>query len=70
MLQDGGYFLDYRKRSGWFVVKTTAEAFDHLIRYTKREVRLHKRLQAKAFIAIGNRYQLSVYQCKARSGTN
>ncbi len=58
VLQAGGYFLDYRKRSGWFVVKTTAEAFDHLVRYTKREVRLHRRLQAKAFIAVGSRYQL------------
>lgn len=58
-LQDGGWFLDYRRRSGWFIVKDTAEAFDHLMRYTKREVRLHGRLQAKTFIAIGNRYQLS-----------
>ena len=58
VLQAGGYFLDYRRRSGWFVVKTTAEAFDHLVRYTKREVRLHRRLQAKAFIAVGSRYQL------------
>jgi len=58
VLQDGGGFLDYRKRSGWFIVKTTAEAFGHLARYTKREIRLHGRLQAKAFIAIGNRYQL------------
>ena len=56
-LQEGGWFLDYRK-GRWFVVKTTAEAFDHLLRYTKREVRLHGRLQAKAFIAIGTSYQL------------
>ena len=40
------------------VVKTTAEAFDHLKRYAKREIKLHERLQAKAFIAVGNRYQL------------
>lgn len=59
ILQDRGWFLDYRKRSGWFIVKDTAEAFDHLMRYTKREVRLHGRIQAKTLIAIGNRYQLS-----------
>jgi len=58
VLQSRGWFLDYRKRSGWFIVKSTAEAFEHLVRYTKREVRLHKRLQAKTFIAISNRYQL------------
>lgn len=58
LLQEAGWLLDYRKRKGWFVVKTTAEAFDHLKRYAKREVRLHGRLQAKAFIAIGKQYQL------------
>lgn len=58
-LQDGGWFLDYRRISGWFIVKDVAEAFDHLMRYTKREVRLHGRLQAKTFIAVGSRYQLS-----------
>ena len=57
-LQKGGWFLDYRRKLGWFVVKTTAEAFDHLRRYAKREVELNKRLQAKAFIAVGSRYQL------------
>jgi hypothetical protein len=59
ILQDRGWFLDYRKGSGWFIVKTPTEAFEHLRRYTKREVKLHGRLQVKAFIAIGNRYQLS-----------
>lgn len=57
ILQEGGWFLSYRK-GGWFVVKTTAEAFEHLRRYTKREVRLNQRLQAKVFIAIGSKYQL------------
>lgn len=52
-------FLDYRRGSGWFIVKDTAEAFEHLMQYTKREVRLHGRLQAKTFIAVGSRYQLS-----------
>jgi len=59
-LQKRGWFLDYRKKLGWFIVKSTAEAFDHLVRYTKREVRLHGRLQAKTFIATGNRYKLSI----------
>ena len=58
ILQAGDWFLDYRRRSGWFAVRTTAEAFEHLRRYAEREVRLHRRLQAKTFIAIGNRYQL------------
>ena len=59
VLQAGGYFLDYHKKpGGWFVVKTTKEAFDHLVRYTKREVKLHGRLQSKVFIAIGKQYQL------------
>lgn len=58
VLQKGDWFLDYRPRSGWFVVKTTAEAFEHLRRYTKREISLNQRLQAKVFIAIGSNYQL------------
>ena len=58
LLQDVGMFLEWRKGSGWFVVQTTDEAFRHLLRYTKREVRLHKRLQTKAAIATGTRYQL------------
>lgn len=58
LLQAGDWFLDYRRRSGWFAVITTAEAFEHLRRYAKREVKLHRRLQAKTFIAIGSRYQL------------
>lgn len=57
ILQEGGWFLDYRK-GRWFVVQTGAEAFEHLRRYTKREIKLNQRLQAKAFIAIGSNYQL------------
>lgn len=58
VLQRGNWFLDYRPRWGWFVVQTTAEAFEHLRRYTRREIKLNQRIQAKAFIAIGSNYQL------------
>jgi len=58
ILQDVGILLDWRKDIGWFVVQTTKEAFDHLLRYTKREVRLHERLTKKTYIATGTRYQL------------
>lgn len=58
VMQDAGWFLDYRRRSGWFAVRTTEEAFDHTLRYAKREVHLHHRLQRKAHIAVGDRYQL------------
>jgi len=59
ILQAGGWFLDFRKRSGWFAVRTTIEAYDHVVRYTKREIRLHHRLETKADIIIGDHYQLS-----------
>lgn len=58
ILQSSEWFLDYRKRSGWFAVKTGAEAYDHLRRYTKREINIHGKLVEKAHIATGNRYQL------------
>jgi len=58
IMQDSGWFLDYKKGKGWFAVVTGAEAFDHVLRYAKREVRLHQRIQTKAHIATGNRYQL------------
>jgi hypothetical protein len=57
VLQQGGWFLDYRE-GHWFVAQTPAEAFEHIRRYTKREVKLHGRLQTKVFIAIGDTYQL------------
>jgi hypothetical protein len=56
-LQDGGWFLDYRGGQ-WFAAVTGEEAFNHILRYTKREVRLHHRLQAKAHIGVGTRYRL------------
>lgn len=58
ILQTGGWFLDFRRGRGWFAVQTVEEAFDHVQRYAKREIRLHQRLQGKAHIAVGTRYQL------------
>ena len=58
ILQEGGWFLDFRRGTGWFAVQSTAEAFDHVRRYAKREINLHRRLQRKAHIAVGTRYQL------------
>ena len=58
IMQDGGWFLEYRRRSGWFAVATTEEAVEHVRRYAKREISLHRRLQRKAHIAVGDRYQL------------
>ncbi len=58
ILQDVGMLLDWRRNRGWFVAQTTEEAFSHVLRYTKRQVRLHHRLVSKAYIAIGERYQL------------
>ena len=58
ILQEGNWFLDWRRRSGWFAVRTTHEAFGHLLRRAKREVRLHHRLQVAAHIATDGRYRL------------
>jgi hypothetical protein len=58
LLQESGWFLDWQKGIGWFAVRTTEEAFRHVLRYAKREIRLHQRLQTKAHIATGERYQL------------
>lgn len=58
IVQDVGMLLDWRRNRGWFVVQTTEEALRHLLRYTKRQVRLHGRLVEKAYIATGARYQL------------
>lgn len=58
ILQQGDWFLDWRRRSGWFAVTSTNEAFDHLLRRAKREVRLHQRILAAANIATGKHYQL------------
>lgn len=58
IMQDAGWFLDYKRGKGWFAVVTGKEAFDHVLRYTRREVNLHHRLQKKAHIAVGDRYQL------------
>lgn len=58
IMQDAGWFLDYRKGRGWFAVRTTEEAFEHVRRYAKREVNLHRRLQTKTHIAIGDHYRL------------
>lgn len=57
-LQKGGYFLDYLTGKGWYACCKTGEAFDHVLRYAKREVRLHHKLQRKSHIAIGDRYQI------------
>ncbi|MDI6815551.1 MAG: hypothetical protein QMC90_05710, partial [Dehalococcoidales bacterium] len=59
IMQDHGWFLDWKPGKGWFAVITNEEAVDHLLRYTKREIRLHGRLQKKAHIATGNRYLVS-----------
>lgn len=58
MLQAGGWFLDYRGDVGWYAAVTDEEAYDHIRRYAKREIRLHRRLQTKAQIGVGDRYQL------------
>jgi hypothetical protein len=58
IMQEGDWFLDYHKRSGWFAAKTSEEAFEHVRSYAKREIRLHRRLQGKAHIAVGDHYQL------------
>ena len=60
IMQDGDWFLDYHGRKGWFAVKTTEEAFNHVLRRAKREVRLHHRTQVAAHIATGDHYQLPV----------
>lgn len=56
VMQEHDWFLDWKPRKGWFAVVTEREAVDHVLRYTKREIRLHGRLQKKASIATGNRY--------------
>ena len=58
MLQAGGWFLDYRRDVGWYAAVTGEEAYEHIRRYAKREIRLHRRLQTKAHIGVGDRYQL------------
>lgn len=57
ILQNGGWFLDYRDGK-WFAAVTKEEALGHITRYAKREIRLHRRLQTKAHIGIGEHYQL------------
>lgn len=57
VLQGGGWFLDVRRKR-WFAVRTTEEAFRHVLRYARREINLHHRLQTKANIAVDDRYQL------------
>lgn len=58
LLQAGGWFLDYRRGIGWYAAVTGAEAYEHIRRYARREIRLHRRLQTKAQIGVGERYQL------------
>ena len=58
MLQAGGWFLDYRRGVGWYAVVTSEEAYEHIRRYAMREIRLHRRLQTKTRIGVGDRYQL------------
>lgn len=52
------WLLDYRRRSGWFIAQTGAEAYSHSIRYAKRLIESHRRLETKAHILTGERYQL------------
>jgi len=58
VLQEGGWFLHYQRGRGWFAVVTSDEAYRHLRGYARRQVRLHRRLQTKVAIGMGERYQL------------
>lgn len=57
MMQDAGWFLDVRG-GRWFAVKTTEAAYHHILRYARREINLHRRLQTKTHIGVGDRYQI------------
>ena len=61
ILQAGGWFLDYRRGVGWYAAVTSEEAYDHILRYAKREIRLHRRLQTKAQIGVDDRYRLPAH---------
>ena len=57
-LQKGDWFLHFQRGKGWFAVVTSDEAYRHLRSYARRQVRLHRRLQTKAAIGMGERYQI------------